>query len=283
MSVVVPTFRDWDRLAKCVVALQRQTYPAHLVEVLIVNNDPNDPPPTALVVGPNVRLLTEASPGSYAARNAGIEAAAGQIIAFTDADCIPDPRWIEAAVHELKAGAERVAGHIELFAEAARPSLADEYELLVGFDQASYAAQGSAATANMVTWARHFTAVGPFDAGLLSGGDMEWGIRAYRHGIGIRYMRSSVVRHPTRGSLDALFKKARRVAGGRTVLSTLRNERFSVLRGLLPPKSAIAIARASHLTVMLRVRLLAVAYALKLWNGWHALMIALGLATPERN
>jgi GT2 family glycosyltransferase len=56
VSVVIPTYRDWDRLRVCVDALRRQTYPAESFEVIVVDNDPEavDPwePPA-----PNVTIL----------------------------------------------------------------------------------------------------------------------------------------------------------------------------------------------------------------------------------
>jgi glycosyltransferase involved in cell wall biosynthesis len=44
----------------------------------------------------------EARPGSYAARNTGIELARGDILAFTDADCLPAADWIEHGLAALQ-------------------------------------------------------------------------------------------------------------------------------------------------------------------------------------
>ena len=282
VSVIIPTYQDWDRLTQCLDALGAQTYPSHRVEILVVNNDPTNQPPPSLTLDRRTHLLTEATPGSYAARNTGIKAATGQIIAFTDSDCVPDPRWIETAVQEMCSGAERVAGHIELFSERQPPSLADAYEMLVGFDQAAYAAKGSAATANMVTSKAAFDAVGHFNSMLLSGGDMEWGFRAKLHGIGIRFSPASVVRHPTRGSLYALFKKARRVSAGASAVRELRGSRLWLLRAVLPPRSVLTIARANKLTPLNRVQLMGIAYALKLWHNWNVLLLWAGVLLPQR-
>ncbi|TVR66476.1 MAG: glycosyltransferase family 2 protein [Candidatus Competibacteraceae bacterium] len=51
------------------------------------------------------RIVVCPTPGAYAARNAGIAAARGEVLAFTDADRIPDRNWIRAGVAAL-AGAE---------------------------------------------------------------------------------------------------------------------------------------------------------------------------------
>lgn len=46
VSVIIPTYHDWDRLKKCIEALKIQTYPSDLFEVIIVNNDPADKAPS---------------------------------------------------------------------------------------------------------------------------------------------------------------------------------------------------------------------------------------------
>ncbi len=48
------------------------------------------------------RMIHEPLPGSYAARNQGLSQARGNIVAFTDADCIPNPDWIEKGVRTLQ-------------------------------------------------------------------------------------------------------------------------------------------------------------------------------------
>ncbi|MEQ8961723.1 MAG: glycosyltransferase family A protein, partial [Coleofasciculus sp. C2-GNP5-27] len=59
----------------------------------------------------------ESTPGSYAARNKGISLAKGEVIAFTDADCIPDAKWLESGLHRLLTIPDcgLVAGRVELF------------------------------------------------------------------------------------------------------------------------------------------------------------------------
>ena len=109
VSVIIPTFHDWNRLQSVIDALKKQTYPKDHLEVIIINNDPEDSPPE-LDLPDNFRIISESKPGSYAARNKGISAAKGEILAFTDSDCIPYPDWIEQAVKLLMAGAQRVAG-----------------------------------------------------------------------------------------------------------------------------------------------------------------------------
>lgn len=40
VSIIIPTYRDWDRLKACVYVLENQSYPKDLYEIIILNNDP---------------------------------------------------------------------------------------------------------------------------------------------------------------------------------------------------------------------------------------------------
>src|ERR1041385_9155423 len=106
VSVVIPVLGDAERLALCLDALDRQTLPANRFEVIVVDNASDRDEAIAAVVAehaPRFRLLHEPRPGSYAARNRAIADARGTIIAFTDADCIPRPDWLERGIAALHA------------------------------------------------------------------------------------------------------------------------------------------------------------------------------------
>src|SRR6056297_2744809 len=105
VSVIIPVFHDWDSLTVCLQALSDQTYPQQKFEVIVVNNDPDDNPQLCPKL-PNLRLLDENTPGSYAARNTGIRAAYGQVLGFCDADCIPELDWIEQGIQDLQSSPE---------------------------------------------------------------------------------------------------------------------------------------------------------------------------------
>src|SRR4051812_118153 len=113
VSVIIPLYRDWPRLALCIKALYEQDYKRF--EVIIINNCEEDSIPEGFYIPENFRIITEFKPGSYAARNAGIKKASGNLIAFTDSDCIPYPSWISNAVKtfEKDPTCSRIAGKID--------------------------------------------------------------------------------------------------------------------------------------------------------------------------
>jgi glycosyltransferase involved in cell wall biosynthesis len=94
IDVVVP-FRNAERfMARCLGALVTQERFGGEVEIVAVDDDSSDR--SADIVGrfPWVRLVRSPGHGPYAARNAGVAATAGDVVALTDADCEPAPDWL---------------------------------------------------------------------------------------------------------------------------------------------------------------------------------------------
>lgn len=100
VSVVVPTFRRNDLLARCLHALLRQQFDPAQYEIIVCDDAAS--PACAQVVAeiaararvPVHYLAVTATQGPAGARNRGWERARGEIIAFTDDDTIPDARWL---------------------------------------------------------------------------------------------------------------------------------------------------------------------------------------------
>ena len=113
VSVVIPVWNSPDLIGKCLTALAQQTYPRDRFEVLVVDNGSTDATANVARSYPFVAVLSEPVAGSYRARNRGLRSARGEYVAFTDADCIPDPDWLTAAVRaaRLYPQAGVLAGH----------------------------------------------------------------------------------------------------------------------------------------------------------------------------
>jgi GT2 family glycosyltransferase len=92
-SVVIPTYNRWATLRQTLTALQAQTWPAH--EIIVVDDGSQDETARALPAHfPAVRYLRQANAGPATARNRGIAEATGEMIAFTDDDCLPPADWL---------------------------------------------------------------------------------------------------------------------------------------------------------------------------------------------
>lgn len=217
VTVVVPVHGDRGRLARTTAALAAQDYPGE-VDVVIADNGDNVGLDAALDLLPVGTLVREPRPGSYAARNAALPHARGEVLAFTDGDCLPRPDWLTQGVGALLSaeGPAFVGGAIELFAaDPRRPSFAELWDCANGLRQDHYVLdQGWAATANMITLRSTFDAVGAFEDSLKSGGDREWGERAAASGVRPVFAASAVVDHPARATMEELHTKVRRVTRG---------------------------------------------------------------------
>lgn len=220
VSVIIPVFNDGDRLRLCLAALAEQTYSRSRFDIIVVDNGSNDLELIkALVTNhDNVTLAVEPMPGSYAARNRGLALAKGEVIAFTDADCIPAADWLERGVARLRQepNCGQVVGRINLFfADPQHPTAVELYESLTAFPQERLLReQHGGATANVLTWRRVIDRVGPFDLRLKSNGDLEWGRRVFEAGFQQVYADEVQVGHPARRSLGELHKRTVRLAGG---------------------------------------------------------------------
>lgn len=198
ISVVVPTYQRPDLLNRCLSALFSQTMEPSLYEVVVVDDGPTgDTRQTvvawALKSGPSVRYLPNAGRhGPAAARNKGWQAARGELIAFTDDDCIPSPDWLTAGVAAFAdATVQGVSGRIVV----PIPSVPTDYEHTVaGLER------GPFATANCFYRRTALSAVGGFDERFTvawrEDSDLEFALRAR----GYRLIRrpSAIVVHPVR-------------------------------------------------------------------------------------
>lgn len=92
ISVVIPVLDDAGPLARCLAALGRQTVAAD--EIIVVDNGSIDDS-AAVARAAGARVLTCAEPGIAAASTAGYDSARGELILRLDADCLPDPTWIQ--------------------------------------------------------------------------------------------------------------------------------------------------------------------------------------------
>ncbi len=249
VTVIIPVYNDAERLKLCLQALENQTFAAEAYEVIVVDNRSTEAVAPLVTAFKHARCLFEEQQGSYAARNRGLSQARGEILAFTDSDCIPRPDWIERGVAILRDDDRigLIGGRVELFSiDPNQPTAAELYEIMGSFQQKVYVEQKHfGATANLITTRNVMDIVGPFDASLLSGGDGEWGRRVYAAGYKLTYADDVVVRHPARHSLAELRSKAIRLSEGRYSVrkkqahGSLSRTLVDVLISIIPPKRTI--------------------------------------------
>jgi GT2 family glycosyltransferase len=160
VSAVVPTYNRSDLLARCLAALLAQDLPPDTYEI-VVADDAASPATAALVArwaeqAPcAVRYLAvTGTHGPAAARNRGWQAARGDVIAFTDDDCVPRPGWLRAGLAACADGLAAVAGRVVM----PLPAVPTDYER-----DAAGLERGEFVTANCFCRRAALTAVGGFD------------------------------------------------------------------------------------------------------------------------
>lgn len=249
VSVIIPVYNDSERLKHCLQALNQQSYPQHLYEVIVVDNGSNQGEAVDSVVTPfhQAFCVYESTPGSYAARNHGISIAKGEIIAFTDADCIPALDWLEQGVINLQRvpNCGLVVGKIELFFQnPGKITPVELYESITAFPQKELLEKYRyGAGANLLTWKQVIEKVGVFDATLKSSGDVEWCRRIFDAGYQQVYADEVCVQHPARTSWRELYKRTIRLVGGVYDLHQKKNPNSPqnivflslLLKNLIPP------------------------------------------------
>lgn len=217
VSIMIPVFNDEAGLHLCLEGISKQTYPRDRFEVIVVDNGSSPKLELSSEYPFAVHIEFCATPGSYAARNAGASLAKGEVFAFTDADCAPRPDWLEKGVAALCAGSGRyiVGGDVAIM-EPGRSTGVSLYQRATGFSQReNIENKGFTVTANVFCTARQFKDIGPFEERLLSGGDREWSWRAAEKGMNVIFEPLAVVNTPPRVTLRSALRQARRVAAGR--------------------------------------------------------------------
>lgn len=103
ISVIVPTRNRANLLPRLLDALDSQNYPEY--EVIVVDDASDDETPDILAAWEGewrMSLRLDLPGGSYAARNLGWQRAHGEIVAFTDDDCLPEPGWLQNLERALR-------------------------------------------------------------------------------------------------------------------------------------------------------------------------------------
>ena len=193
VSVIIPT-RDGARsLPPLLRSLQAQTLERERFEVIVVDNASRDG--TAEVAERHgAVVVSEPVANRSRARNAGARAARTGLYAFTDADCVADPRWLEA----LLACADKaplVAGGVATTV-GDPPNAIERFELLWRFGQEHWVREGWAATANLLVRVEAFDAVGGFDETWRHiGEDVDFCLRARGAGHALAFCADALVEH----------------------------------------------------------------------------------------
>lgn len=100
ISIIIPTCNRKDVLKNCLDVLEKQTYRDY--EIIVVDDGSTDGTEKLVRSRREIRYFKQNNKGPGAARNLGLRHAKGEIIAFTDDDCIPHKDWLKNALPHFK-------------------------------------------------------------------------------------------------------------------------------------------------------------------------------------
>lgn len=283
ISVIIPHLNQPDHLARCLASLAAGRMQAD--EILVVDNGSATLPEAICAAHPGVRLLQERQPGPGPARNTGIAASSGDVLAFIDADCLADPGWLESAARVMAdPAAEILGGDVRIaLQDPRRLSALEAYESIFAYRMDRYIArEGFTGTGNLVIRRRIFDAVGPF-AGIGVAEDRDWGRRATAQGFRIRYVADMKVFHPARTSFAEIFRKwDRQTAHNHAQQATdARGKAKWLLKTLAMPVSALVHAPQVFASSRIaglgsRFRAVGALFVVRFYRAWVMARLLLG-------
>lgn len=207
--MIIPARNAEATLGRCLEALVRQDLQQPFEVIVVDDGSEDETAAIAARAGAPVRLIGQSRQGQAAARNVGVAAATGELLAFTDADCFPRPDWLREGVAAL-ATAEMAQGAVRADPEANRGPFDRTVE--VGAENGLYE------TANLFVRRSLFDRLGGFEDWLPARGkqlaeDLWFGWRARRAGARIAFCRHVLVDHAVfpRGGLAYAAERGRLV------------------------------------------------------------------------
>lgn len=209
VSVVIPTFNGAHRIGRTLRAIQAQSFKGD-VEVIVVDDGSRDATAAIVAAFRDVKLLSQPNQGPAAARNHGAKAATGDILLFTDDDCVPEPDWIERMLEPFRdlatAGAKGayLTRQKELLARFVQAEYEDKYARMARHASIDFIDTYSAAFRREV-----FLQFGGYDTSFPTAcaEDVELSYRMRRHVLPMSFVPAARVYHTHPSTLVAYMRK----------------------------------------------------------------------------
>ena len=208
-SIIIPAYNAAQTLPACLAAIQNQVPSISLREIIVVDNNSNDNTTDIVRHTSGVTLLCAATQGPAAARNVGIRHASGDILCFTDADCVPTADWLEKISAPLRQNPD-IAGckgtyltqQDALTARFVQIEYEDKYDLIPVDEPIDFIDTYSCAYRREVLIAND-----GFDERFPYLEDQELSFRLAARGYDMRFQPTAVVYHQHAANIRDYFRK----------------------------------------------------------------------------
>jgi cellulose synthase/poly-beta-1,6-N-acetylglucosamine synthase-like glycosyltransferase len=208
VSVIVPVRNGEDTIGDCIDAILAADYPEDRRETLVVDNGSSDGTAAQIQSRP-VGYLHEPKPGVSNARNRGIAESTGEILAFVDADCLVEPKWLTELVRPFEdPEVGSVAGDLQ-HVPATTPAERQAARLLGNWQRFAFNSNPAyPITANAAYRREVIDRIGPFDPHMTRAQDVELGLRFQeRSGRRLAYAENATARHRNRTTQIGFFRQ----------------------------------------------------------------------------
>jgi GT2 family glycosyltransferase len=229
VSVVVCAYNAERTMEACLVSLESLNYGDY--EVIVVNDGSTDRTLEIAQRFPYARIISQPNMGLSAARNVGAEAATGEIVAYTDSDCVADPDWLAYLIGTMVrhgyvacGGPNYAPPEDSLVPSAVAVSPGGPTHVLLTDETAEHIAG-----CNMAFRRDVLLAAGGFDPVFRSAGDdvdMCWRLMDQGHTIG--FSPAAMVWHFRRNTVQAYFSQQRGYGKAEALVYRKHPQRFNM-------------------------------------------------------
>lgn len=272
VSIIIPTARGGEVLAKCLDSLEKQTYPKELFEVILISEH------TKLSLKEDARLKILYGIDYANSRNKGAELAQGELLAFVDDDCIMPEDWMAKAVRYFDDAEVAVVGGPAL------PFKQDDFRWRVGgyllaspfacgfassrytLSEKSYEAQEyNLLTANNFVRKDTFNSVSGFDAAQELSEENDLYFRMKQRGYKLLHVPEIFVWHRAKAIARPILQSIFFYATGRGVLMMRKPKSIKII--YLIPTLSVVLGMALLILAFFELRFLSALLMLTLLYG----------------
>jgi cellulose synthase/poly-beta-1,6-N-acetylglucosamine synthase-like glycosyltransferase len=280
ISVIIPVYNGEACIGGCLAALNHQTIKRSMYEIIVVNDGSTDRTRVEISKFEGVETVFQNNRGPASARNLGVRLAKGDLIIFTDADCIPEENFIEQICAPLMNNPE-IAGakgryktkQRGLVARFVQVEYEDKYDMMRSLKNIDFVDTYAAAYRKEV-----FEKTGGYDTRypVACAEDVELSYRIAMEGHRLVYCPNAVVYHTHPESLKAYIKKKYKFAFWRVY--AVNKKTAKILRDSHTPQ----LMKAQALVMPAAVLMLVMGFTSVRWMtaAIVALLLYLALSIP---
>jgi len=238
ISVIIPVYNAEKLIADCLIALLNQNIDFSKYEIIVVDDGSSDNTAKIVEIFKDVQLIIQKNRGPAAARNEGVRHAKGDIVVFTDSDCIPNKNWIEQMIMPFRDNKEIIGvkgayrtNQKELAARFVQIEYEDKYDLLCKNKYIDFIDTYSAAFKKEV-----FNKFGGYNISfpVACAEDVELTFRMFSKGYKMVFNSNAIVYHSHPKTFSDYFKKKYKFAYWRML--AVKNNRTKLIKDSHTPQ-----------------------------------------------